>query len=507
MNIIVFTTWTMQNFLPAVHTEIITSHLEKGHNVKVVVCDSQLHSCFIPHLLQKDKTQAPFKDKETCTECQFKWLSILKNTLGISKENIVPLSSVPKDIEVPLFQSHDEIKNHTYKGVNIGIGILSTLISLSRNVDVDIVQYRVALEAIYKNTISSVLTMENLKTFSPDKVYIYNGRIAERRAVVEFCKANKIDYDTWEVAQSLKHYYLVNQTLPHSPKNFAKEAMHLFYEDTSVAEEDKREIAHNWYKKKRYGNYDDTPNDINYGKLMNNNDISELGIDKSKTNIAIFVSSEDEIASLGKDIWSFEYRQTDSINKVVSYFDSLEHQNFHFYLRIHPNLRNLDNAETRKLQNLTANCLTIIPATSPLSAYTLLDECDKVLWFSSTVGIEATYWKKPSILFGTAFYKHIEDSVHIAESIEEVCSLIENLELAPKSEEATLIYAYGLLNRGKLIKFEDIYEQPVEERYRQNKLLYSVYKVYKESTTIGKIVRYFNLEKITKNILVRFIKN
>ncbi|WP_291721719.1 hypothetical protein [Bernardetia sp.] len=507
MNIIVFTTWTVQHFLPAVHAEIITSHLEKGHNVKVIVCDAQLHSCFIPHLLQENQNKAPFKDKSTCTECQFKWLSVLKNDVGVKKEDIISLKPFPKNIALPSFKSHDEIRNHQYQDINIGVGILSTLISLSRNVDVDIVEYRPSLEAIYKNAISAVETMNSLKDFAPDKVYIYNGRLAERRAVVEFCKLYNIDYDTWEVAQSLQHYYLVNKTLPHNPKPFALEAIERFYDNTSISQETKTEIGHQWYNTKRYGHYEDKPNDINYGKLMQNTDISSLQIDKSKTNVALFVSSEDEIASLGKDIWPFEYRQTESIQKIISYFDAKDDNNVHLYLRIHPNLRGLDNAETKKLKSLKGNCLTVIPSESPLNSYALLDECDKIVCFSSTIGIEATYWQKPSILFGTSAYKHIDNSIHIANTIEEVCQLIEDKNLSPKSIEAALIYAYGLLNRGKQIKALDIYQQPVKELYNKNKLLYPIYKLYKKSDTVGKVVRFLNLQKITKNILVRFGKN
>ncbi len=507
MNIIVFTTWTGDNFLPAVHAEIITTHVEKGDQVKVVVCDSQLHSCFIPHLFQADKDNPPFKDKQTCINCQLKWRSILQNNIGIPKENIVSLASFPKDITIPFFTTKKEVEQHKFQNINIGLGIMSSLISIYRDVDIDIHQKRKVVEAIYKNVVSTVLTMENLKGFEPDKVYIYNGRVAERRAVVEFCEVNKIDYDTWEVAQSLQHYFLVNKTLPHNPKVLAQTAKRLFYEDKSVSQESKIEFAQNWYQTKRYGNYEDNPSDINYTKLMKETNIDSLNVDKNRTNVAIFVSSEDEIASLGEKIWPFKYRQTETITQIIEHFDKKENNNFHFYLRIHPNLRNLVNKETEKLKNLKGNCLTIIPANSPLSSYTLLDTCDKVVCFGSTIGIEATFWQKTSILFGTAMYKYIENSINIAESISHLMELIEDENLSPKNKEAALVYAYGLFHRGTRIKKLDIYEQPVEKLYNKNKLLYPIYKLYKKSSIVGKTVRFFNIEKIAKNMLIFFYKN
>ena len=505
MNIIVFTTWTVQNFLPAVHAEIIASHIEKGHQVKVVVCDEQLHSCFIPHLIQVDQNNPPFKDKQTCTTCQFKWRSILQNELGVSKDNIIPLVPFPKNMAIPYFTITKELEEHKFQNINIGQGIISSLVSIYRNVDIDFQESRNALEASYKNAVSAVLTMESLKDFAPDKVYIYNGRLSERRAVVEFCKMNDINYDTWEVAQSLQHYFLVNKTLPHDPKEFAKEALALFYEDKTVSQEYKIEFAQKWYQTKRYGDYEDNPSDINYTKFMKETNIDSLNINKDKKNVAIFVSSEDEVASLGGEIWPFEYRQTESISKIIEYFDKKENNEFHFYLRIHPNLRDLDNLETKKLQALTGNCLTIIPATSPLSSYSLLDVCDKVVCFGSTVGIEATYWQKPSILFGTSFYTHIKNSVYIAKTIQEVYTLIEDT-IHPKSQEAAFVYAYGLLNRGKIIKHIDIYDQPVENLYNKNRFIYPVYKFYKKSETVAKIVKLFNIEKVTKKILIYLSK-
>ncbi len=506
MNVIIFTTWTMQNFLPAVHAEIITAHIKKGHQVKVVVCDSQLQSCFIPHFLQTDKNKPPFKEQQTCTTCQFKWRSILQNELGVSKENIISLKAFPKNILVPFFTTKNEIEQHKFQNINVGQGIISSLISIYCDVDIDVQKERKAVEALYQNAISAVLTMENLKDFEPDKVYIYNGRLAERRAVVEFCELYNIDYDTWEVAQSLQHYFLVNKTLPHAPKEFAKEALQLFYEDKTVSQDYKIEFAQNWYQTKRYGNYEDNPSDINYTKLMGETNIEALNINKYKKNIAIFVSSEDEIASLGSKIWAFEYRQTESIAKIIEYFDKKKNNEFHFYLRIHPNLRELENKETNKLKNLKGNCLTVIPADSPFSSYSLLDACDKIVCFGSTLGIEATFWQKISILFGTSFYSYLKDSTHIAQNINHLFELIEDQNLLPKNKEMALVYGYGLLHRGKRIKELDIYEQPPEKLYNKNKLLYSVYKLYKKSARIAKVVRFLKLEKITKKTLIYLSK-
>lgn len=504
MNVIVFTTWVVFEFIPAVHTEIIESHLSKGDTVKVVVCDSQLHSCFYPNLALRATGSPLLKNKDTCITCQLKWRSILIDDLKVNKENIVPLTPVPNDFIVPHFESKKELQNCKYKGIDIGVGIMSSLTSLTQDVDVDIIKNRKEVEGFYKNAVTSILTMEQLtESFKTDKVYIFNGRLSERRAVVEFCENKNINYDTWEIAQSLKHYYLVNRTIPHDPLIFGQDAITLF-EESNLPKEEIIKQAEDWYKLRRYGEYEERPNDINYKKLMTDQDITKLNINPQKTNIAIFISSEHEIASLGQKIWPIKYRQEETIRRIINHFEG--DQTIHFYLRIHPNLRNVDNIEKDKLNKLSSSVLTIIPAESEIDSYSLLEACDKTVCFGSTIGIEATYWKKPSILFGTSAYKYIPNSVYSPETIEELFSLIKNPNLTYKDKEAAYIYSYSIQNKGKHIKREDIYDRPVTNIYSKYKLLYPIYTFYKKTDFLAKVVKKLELEKITKKVLVYISK-
>lgn len=507
MNVIVFTTWAIQNFMPAIHGELIKKYLDRGDKVKVVVCNSELHSCGIPHFFMENLHTPPFKEKELCLDCQTKWVNILKDDLQVDKGDIVKMTPFPKDGFVPTFTTREDVENCMYEGINIGVGILSSIITITRDLDVDIVKYRPALEAIYKNSVASILTMQNLSSsFSPDYVSIYNGRMAERRAVVNYCKGQNLPFHTWEIAQSEEHFYTVENSLPHDPKIFAQDANYLFFEDSSKSQEEKKNESEQWYKKKRLGNYDNQTNDINYTIYMKDTNIDSLDIDKTKTNIAIFISSEDEIASLGNDIWPFKYRQTESIQAILEHFkDNLD---FHFYLRVHPNLRSIDNEDTRNLHALAAPNLTVIPAKSPLNSYALLDACDKVVSFASTMGVEATYWKKPSISFGTSFYKYIKDIVFFAEDFEELFKFIKDKNLEPKPQEGALIYSYALNNRGSLLSplSREIYNKRVDRSQDNNLLLAFSYKLYKRFPFFEKIISGLHINRFAKRVLLMWHK-
>ena len=97
----------------------------------------------------------------------------------------------------------------------------------------------------------------------------------------------------------------------------------------------------------------------------------------------------------------------------------------HLVIRVHPHLRHKAESYRRFWEQLPVphNC-TIIPADSPVSSYGLIDASDLVVTYGSTVGIEATYYAKPSLLLGSAEYDNLDvcNRAFTAESIVEFIS-------------------------------------------------------------------------------------
>ena len=68
---------------------------------------------------------------------------------------------------------------------------------------------------------------------------------------------------------------------------------------------------------------------------------------------------------------------------------------YHFYLRIHPNLTNVHFEYREKLlalEEIYPN-ITVIDAPSPISTYALMDVADKIIVFGSTAGAESVFWE------------------------------------------------------------------------------------------------------------------
>src|SRR5262249_20541652 len=123
---------------------------------------------------------------------------------------------------------------------------------------------------------------------------------------------------------------------------------------------------------------------------------------------------------------------------------------FHFYVRVHPNLKLIDNSQTRALHSLKANNLCVIPADSPVCSYTLMDHCEKVIVFDSTMGIEATYAGKPSIACRASLYSSLGGAYEPTTHAEVVALISAGIE--PKSLTSALIYGHHMRTYGRRFK-------------------------------------------------------
>jgi hypothetical protein len=176
----------------------------------------------------------------------------------------------------------------------------------------------------------------------------------------------------------------------------------------------------------------------------------------NRRNFVIFNSSEDEFFCVGEsfDRHKLFANQIDGIRHVIT--SAAADPSIHCYLRVHPNLRSIKFSYHTMLAEVFADCpnLTIIPADSPVWTYGLIDSCEKVLVFGSTVGVEACYWRKPVILIGAAYYMYL-DVAYRAKTLEELDALLFAV-LEPKPKLGTLKYGLFVFGeRGAKSKYFD----------------------------------------------------
>ena len=80
-----------------------------------------------------------------------------------------------------------------------------------------------------------------------------------------------------------------------------------------------------------------------------------------------------------------------------------------------------------------------------------MKESDIVVSFGSSVGIEAVYWDRPSILLGPCFYQNLGGTYRPSSHVEAIGLIASNLEACEKT--GALMYGHWFQTRGEKYSF------------------------------------------------------
>ncbi|MBU0729464.1 MAG: hypothetical protein KKE17_07545 [Proteobacteria bacterium] len=417
--------------------ELIRNHDKSGDKVYVLQCQGNLETCHWNFTYSKNK----------CAECRSRFKngwSALNPSENIELKKFPPMRKLSFEDVPQNFDSVEELKSYRYDGEKIGYGIASSLISRFRDHRFDTNVY---CQDILKTLRSSVHVYETLKNEfrenKPDRLYVFNGRIANHLPAILLCKRMDIEYYTYEVPPSLNRYLLQKNATIHDPY-----AVHEQMEQLWLAEESDREkIAKSWFEQQRAGAKNNSI--ISYTQHQKK-DLLPDGFDPEKKNIAIFNGTIDEYAAIDSyDNPIYSPDETAGIGRILEDF---QHDNrYMFYLRVHPHMKKISRSRNSQLRDIDllasrfSNLCVIWPA-EIIDSYALLDSCEKVITFGSTMGVEAAYWGKPSILAGgQSLYKYL-GCVYLPKSHEEVVKLLKQENLPPLPTELALKYGYRQLS-------------------------------------------------------------
>ena len=348
----------------------------------------------------------------------------------------------------PVFKSIDELKEFKIGNVEVGMAAASSLItSFNREHRLNTVKYRKFVFTEVNNAYFVYLFFKkNLVGIQPEMVYLFNGRFSTILPAINACEEMGIHYTTHERAGINNKYYLAPDTTPHDLESAHKEIEQLWESaDENVRVEvgkkfynDRRNrVEHSWYsftKSQKAG-------------LLPEN------FDTGKKNIGLFNTTIEEYAAIRnwKEQIPIYKEEIISFNKI---FEALNNDsNIQIYFRVHPNLRDADNSQMQDIKGLVGKFknVTILLPESNVDSYTLMENCDTIITFGSTIGVEACYWNKPSILLGISYYDKL-DCCYIPKSHEETIDLIR-ADLKPKSKEGALKYGFWELSKGIEYKF------------------------------------------------------
>jgi len=413
----------------ATDLEIAAKHIDEGDEVHIIQCSGDLPSC----------EPNPNHFKLRCVSCKSKrdkGLALIN--LPEQNRHELALSEFVRDMDLPDFPSMQELKAFEIGGVDVGMTVASTLISMVRESDPDLSNFN---NFIRENISMSIaiydVIKQHLKEIEPDIFYLFNGRFAALRPALRAAQDHGIKTFVHERSGVLQRYTLIEDTYPHDIE-YQKSQIEKHWDDERTYTE-KEDIARQWFNSRRGG---EDQSWYSFTKSQKKGNLPD-GFDMSKRNNAIYVSSEDEFESIQGWQNPIYKNQIDAINYIIN---ADVDENIRFHIRIHPNLKGLNNTQTRELAELKGPNLTVIPADSNVDSYELMDACEKTIAFGSTMGIESVFWGKPSILVGRSLYEGLE-GCYIPQNHDELIDFI-NCHLEPLPNLGALKYGYWLSETG-----------------------------------------------------------
>ena len=288
----------------------------------------------------------------------------------------------------------------------------------------------------------------------PAKVFAMNGRHLYYRAMYQACLDRGIPVFMHERGGSKDRYMLFENALPHSLLFWDRLIEN--YRITHTKEAIK-EAGNAFYQNKAGGG------ELNWHSYTSDQDKSKLpdGFHFHRKKVGVFLSSEFEFAALSTE-WD-DKPYPDQNEGILRICKELDVPDMHFFIRAHPHMKNHANQHLKFLEeNVPANATYIGPG-APVSSYAMLRQCDVVLSFGSTMGVEACYWGKPSIIAGPASYRSLNVGSRCSNHQNVLNALRGNWEIGDK--EDAVLFGAVMATFGTLFKHVEM-ETPFKGTFK-----------------------------------------
>lgn len=291
-----------------------------------------------------------------------------------------------------------DLKNYSYKGQTLGLGVASSLISKYRSPNLNTSDFH---EEICNSLLTSALVYERALTIicqhKPDAVLTFNGRFASSYPIVKAAQAAEVKVLLHDRGCDY-HKYEIYDTSIHSVQAFKKRVIEHWDRGTNAAESHR--IGDEFFTKRRAGG----SITMGWSPIRDLQTFGETMPRGSKLRIVYFHSSDDELASVENDAIQYfsSEGQLSAVKKLIAVCEKIS--NIELVVRMHPNSAGCDPVEISKWDRLKESGVVIISPESKIDSYALADTADLVCSFGSTMGVEASYWGKPSIILGDCPY-------------------------------------------------------------------------------------------------------
>lgn len=384
---------------------------DSGAKLKVLVCDGAVRGC----------VANPLSLAATCNHCR-----------RIRTDAVSRLAQGTETISLDaLYARAPQVRLDEAEQQELSACVESTILTFYRR-DAARSSRRslrsVVFEALFRRYHRHTLfvhaaTRALLSSGSVDRIEFFNGRIVPTRGAMIAARHAGRDFGVIEVSGQDRKLTVASNSSVHDLA-FKRAELAQFID--SGAADRQRGVA--FYEYRRNGL---ETNDRSFTRHQQQGLLGPAG----RPVVAIFTSSADELKVSGPQ-W-FTEASREPVHFITALADLLANE-FEVIVRMHPNQQGDKTGAAAAMQAALAKSprIRLVPPRSKVSTYELIDAAAAVITFGSTVGLEATYWGKPSILAGRAVWDEA-GVAYTAETANEVAGLLRG-KLSPRSKEIAI---------------------------------------------------------------------
>jgi hypothetical protein len=349
------------------------------------------------------------------------------------------LSKILRSIQVPKFDSINELRHYSYKSYNAGLSALSSLVSHTKNSNPNLEKNKILLDKLLKSGIGIYeYTKSTLHSVNPDLVYLFNGRFSNNRAILDALKEVGVEFLIHERGAN-KRKYSVRAFMPHDFEKIRAEMLSTW---SQADVKTRKEVANQFFEDRYIGAEQGWKSFTSAQKKG----VTLSGFSKSGKLITYYSSSDDEYVAVGDIVkWDRWQDQLSAVRDLISIVR--QNSELALVIRIHPHMAEKDLSDLKPWLDLDIpdNARIVLP-TDELDTYAQIQISDLVVTCGSTVGIESVYWGTPSICLGPSLYSNL-GSVYLPAEISELRALLLSESLEVHSCRA-LPYGYYMATFG-----------------------------------------------------------
>ena len=442
MNVLIY--WHVQLW-PEHHAEaleIALTHIERGDSVFILSCDGELTSC--PANAQHELSK--------CNICRKNTKYSLKNTLGNKvinvRLNLGPNGEQNELKEIHSFQSFNELRKYENNGVPFGAMVVSQIVDDLRDCFADLNIFNKKINNFIENGKRLYLEARKIiRNNAIDKVYVWNGRRISDGPVCYAANHEGIDYEVF-MQGGKSGTYMTFSAPTCQDIHEHKKRINILINDCKVkgVSDFIKKEAEIFYRTQRYGG-DNFPGYFHFAKAFSDNKIGVIE-NNGKNVLIIFTSSFWEffaIEGFSGGVYENHYA---GIKQIIN--DERITDNYKVIVRWHPNLKSCGASERRVIDEIISKATSLevehhLPE-SVVNSYHLIEGANIVIAFGSTIGAEASFYGKPTILLGRCYYEDT-NACYTPKSHDALISLLSQ-ELPPLPQIGSLIHGYYMRNFG-----------------------------------------------------------